>query len=181
MKKELFSPKVLAVSAMLAALSIICGKYFAFNIGTVLRFSLENLPILFAGIVFGPVHGMLVGAVADLVGCLLVGYEINPLVTLGAVSIGGVSGLLHFILKKMKIPTGASITVSIIFAHVIGSVLIKTFGLAAYYDFPFYILMLWRAVNYLVIGILECLVILTLMKNRGIASLIISIKEGRHL
>ncbi|MBQ9798211.1 MAG: folate family ECF transporter S component, partial [Clostridia bacterium] len=86
--------RLLAVSAFLAALSIICGKYLALSLGNVLRFSFENLSILLAGMVFGPVVGAVVGIVADLVGCLMVGYAINPLVTLGAACVGLLGGLL---------------------------------------------------------------------------------------
>ena len=84
--------KILCQLAMLIAISIVAGKYLAIGIGEVLRFSLENLPIIFAGIAFGPIAGILVGVAADLIGCLLVGYTINPIVTIGAAVIGGVSG-----------------------------------------------------------------------------------------
>ena len=49
--------KILCQLAMLVAISIVAGKYLAIGIGEVLRFSLENLPIIFAGIAFGPVAG----------------------------------------------------------------------------------------------------------------------------
>ncbi|MBP3583660.1 MAG: folate family ECF transporter S component, partial [Clostridia bacterium] len=80
MKKAQLPLQLAVALSMLAAISIILGKYLAFGIGNVLRFSFENLPIAFAGIAFGPIAGALVGAVADLIGCLLVGYEINWLV-----------------------------------------------------------------------------------------------------
>ena len=52
-KKHLGSNlRLLAVSAFLAALSIVCGKYLALPVGNVLRFSFENLPILLAGMMF---------------------------------------------------------------------------------------------------------------------------------
>ena len=180
MRKELISVKILVVAAMLSAISIICGKYLAFGIGNVLRFSFENLPILFAGIAFGPLAGALVGAVADLVGCLLVGYEINPLVTIGAVAVGAVSGGCHLLFKKAKASSAFSITLSVILAHLIGSVVIKTFGLAAFYSFPLYILMLWRLFKYILVGCLECILIFMLLRNRAVCSAIISIKGG-HL
>ena len=180
MRKEIISVKTLVVAAMLSAISIICGKYLAFGIGNVLRFSFENLPILFAGIAFGPLAGALVGAVADLVGCLLVGYEINPLVTIGAVAVGAVSGGCHLLFKKVGTSSAFSITLSIIFAHLVGSVVIKTFGLAAFYSFPLYILMLWRLFNYILVGCLECILIFMLLRNRAVCSAIISIKGG-HL
>ena len=95
--------RLLAVSAFLAALSIICGKYLALSVGNVLRFSFENLPILLAGMMFGPLVGMTVGVVADLIGCLMVAYAINPLVTLGAACIGLLGGVLFRLTKKLPL------------------------------------------------------------------------------
>ena len=48
------NPKVLTACALMVALSIVCGKLLAFNVGTILRFSFENLPILLASVAFGP-------------------------------------------------------------------------------------------------------------------------------
>ena len=52
-------------------------------------------------------------------------------------------------------------------AHVIGSVIIKTFGLAQFYTIPFGVLLLWRMLNYAVVGTLEFLLLLALMKSNG--------------
>ena len=84
--------RILCAAALLAALSIVLGKYLAINVTDSIRFSFENLSILLAGIFLGPLVGGIVGAVADLVGCLMVGYAINPLITLGAVGVISVIG-----------------------------------------------------------------------------------------
>ena len=104
MKKLQKNLKLTVILALLCALSIVMGKYLAIRGGDVMRFSLENMPIIFAGIAFGPIAGAVVGAVADLVGCVMVGYTINPLVTIGAAAIGAVSGSLHLFLKKKSLP-----------------------------------------------------------------------------
>lgn len=168
-KKKRRSALPLQVSvtlAMLAAISIICGKYLAFGVGNVLRFSFENLPILMASAVFGPICGMAVGAVADLVGCLMVGYTINPIVTLGAVAIGCICGILWRICKKL--PDIARCVISVSAAHLVGSVLIKTFGLAKFYDMPFLVLMGWRTINYLIIAAVECALLYIVMRHRQV-------------
>ena len=59
-------------------MSIVLGKLLVFNITDSIRISLENLPLLMAGIFFGPFIGAAVGAGADIIGCLIVGYSINP-------------------------------------------------------------------------------------------------------
>ena len=158
--------RLLAVSAFLAALSIVCGKYLALSLGNVLRFSFENLPILLAGMMFGPIVGMLVGVVADLLGCLMVGYAINPLVTLGAACIGLLGALLFRMTRKLPLLWQTCITA--ILTHLVASVIVKTYGLAQYYDMPFHILLLWRLLNDVIVGVAEWLLLYTVLKHQAL-------------
>ena len=155
----------LAVSALFCALSIVFGKYLAISVGPVLRFSLENFPLILGGVLFGPVVGLLIGVLSDLVGCILVGYTINPIITLGAAAIGFLSGALYRLFSRL--PLFLRLSLSVILSHVIGSVLIKTWGLAAFYDMPFYLLLVWRLLNYVIVGAVECALLGCLMKNRA--------------
>lgn len=157
--------RMLAVT-FLAALSIVCGKYLAIPGGNVMRFSFENLPILLAATAFGPIEGIVTGVVADLIGCFLVGYVINPAVTLGAAAIGLVGGVLYRLLKPVNLLTRTA--VSVFGAHLVGSVVIKTFGLAQFYDMPFFVLMGWRGINYLIVGVLEWVLLYILYRNRSV-------------
>lgn len=166
----------LTTAAMLAAMSIVCGKYLAIPVGNVMRFSFENLPIILSGMMFGPIMGALTGVVADLFGCLLVGYTINPLVTLGAFSIGLLSGIICKLVPDKR--SFVKIVLCVIPAHIVGSVIIKTVGLAAFYSMPLYLLMLWRALNYIIVGALEILALHFISKNRFIHSMMF--KNGRR-
>lgn len=177
-KGMLFSPRAMAICAMLAAMSIVCGKYLAIPLGNVMRFSFENLPIIMAGMMFGPIAGALTGVVADLFGCLLVGYTINPIVTLGAFCIGISSGI---VCKYVRIRNDLfKIILCVVISHLIGSVVVKTFGLAAFYSFPVYVLMAWRALNYLIVAIAEILVLNLISKNSYLKTLIFT-KDWRRL
>ena len=167
------SIKVIACSALFIALSIICGKYLAIPVGQILRFSFENLPIILSGILFGPLMGAVVGILADLLGCILVGYAINPMVMAGACSIGVLSGLVSVAAKRASLCTRIASAVAA--SHLVGSVVLKTIGLARWYDFPFVELMLWRLLNYVIIGIVEYLLIYTLLKNKAVKAQIDSI------
>ena len=181
MKKEaLFPLKITATLAMLAAVSIICGKDLAIRGGDILRFSFENLPIIFAGISFGPIAGMLVGVVADLVGCVMVGYTVNPIVTLGAAAVGAFSGISEIAFKRLGVRGAVNTVISVAIAHIIGSVFIKTFGLSAYYDLPLWALMLWRLLNYVIVGALEAALLVVLLKNKGVTRLISDMKPKKR-
>lgn len=168
-------------SALLAAISIVCGKYLAFNMGEFIRFSFENLPIIFAGMAFGPIIGAAVGIVGDLVGCLLVGYAINPIITVAAGVIGLISGMYYFFPKGSgKYSYLIKISLTVFLSHLVGSVIIKSFGLSVFYDMPLIILMLWRLLNYFIVGGVEGFILYHLMKNKRLSYEIASIMKGQN-
>lgn len=170
--------KIMVASALFVAMSIVLGKYLAVNIGAGLRLSFENLPIIFAGVIFGPIVGVAVAVASDIIGCVLVGYAINPIVTLGAAFIGLISGLPCLALKRTKLPYAVKVLLSVFPAHIVGSILIKSFGLAAYAGMPFGIFVLLRLGIYLAVGGLEFALVYFISKNKLIRSQLDSFKRG---
>lgn len=169
------TPRTMTVAAMLAAMSLILGKFLQIPnpFSNIVRISFENLPILFSGICFGPFVGAVTGVVADLIGCLLYGYTINPLVTLGAGAFGLTAGLIScYVVRR---PLWLSCALSTALAHLVGSVVLKSLGLAAWYLSNYSMglieLMLWRLLTYSVIGALECVIVLLLFRAKPIAAL----------
>ena len=75
------STKKLVVCALFAAMSIVLGKFLSIKIGDNIRISFENLSLIMSGIFFGPLVGLVTAAVADIVGCILYGYAINPIIS----------------------------------------------------------------------------------------------------
>ena len=163
----------LCFAASLAAMSLVLGKFLQVPhpFQEFIRISFENLPILLAGVVLGPLPALLVGVVADLLGCALYGYPVNPIVTLGAAAVGLLAGIMsHYVVKK---PLGARVTVAVASAHLVGSVLIKSAGLAAWslakYEFGYLQFLGWRAVNYAIVGVAEGVLLYLLLRNRAFA------------
>jgi len=171
------SLRVMIVSALFVALSIIFGKYLAINPNEFVRISFENLPILMGGIFFGPLVGACIGATADLLGCLMVGYTINPIITLGAVSIGFISGLISSCFKRKN--SVLCLGLSVFIAHIIGSMIIKSLGLHFWYNVPFSLLV-FRIPNYLIISFVEFLIIILLLKNKAFTAQIEKIKPKKR-
>ncbi len=162
-KKLLFgSLKVMACAAILAGMSIVLGKYLAFNLTPSIRISFENLPVIISGVFFGPIVGAAVGAVADILGCVMVGYTINPIITAGAACIGLISGIIPLIFKKKNT---ACVILSVSLSHLLGSVVIKTVGLSVFYSLPLVETGLWRLLTYTAVGAAECVVICLLCKS----------------
>lgn len=159
--------KLIAILAILAAASVVLGKFLQIPIGDSIRISFENLPILFAGIVFGPLSGGAVGLVSDLVGCLAVGYQINPVITLGAVSVGFVSGVLARVFIHNGKCSFPRVLLSVLLAHIFGSILLKSTGLRLWYTTPWSVLAL-RIPIYLINSVAEASIITVLLKSGAV-------------
>ena len=161
----------LCFASILTAMSLILGKFLQIPnpFQEFIRISFENLPIFIAGFTLGPVAGALVGIVADLIGCIAYGYTINPIITVGAAAVGAISGFFaNYVIRK---PLILKTVISVSLAHVIGSVLIKSAGLAAWYlskyEIGFLEFVLWRLLNYTIIATAECVIIYLLFKNKA--------------
>ena len=161
-KNEALLRKVVVLS-LLSAMSIVLGKFLAIPWGDILRFSLESMPIFFVAFVYGPVESVAVALVADLLGCVLRGYAINPIVTLGGVVLALVASLSFRLFRRL--PNAARYSLPIVLGHLLGSVVVKTFGLAAFYSIGPWELMLWRLLNYVIVALMDGAVIFALFKS----------------
>ena len=131
--------RVLVLASILCALTVILAQYASIKIGSSHRIGLGSLPIVLAGCFFGPIVGMAVGLVGDLVGCAMF-YGLGsliPLVTLGCAAEGFLAGYLG---KKLTKP---ALVMSAFLPHIVGSMILKSIGLWLRYGTPFGLLV-WR-------------------------------------
>lgn len=165
-------------AAILVAISV-TGKLFAINLGEMLRISYENLPIAMAGIIFGPFAGFVVGICADICGCLAVAYTINPIITLGAGAIGLVCGTISLFAKNRFSPVW--LIVSDVAGHIVGSIIIKTIGIAIYYgaENGFWALMFTRVATYIPVVIFEIIIFVFLLTNKHINRELIKLTQRK--
>ena len=160
--------RAIVAMALFIALSIVFGKFLAFNLTSSIRISFENLPIILSGILFGPICGGVIGCASDLISYFLSSqvYPPNLLVTLGATSVGVVSGIVSkYIVKKRG---NAQIIISGGLAHIVGSMIIKPIGLFQFYSFAVF----WRIPLYFLIAPLEIMLICLMFKNKTFRRLV---------
>lgn len=169
--------RMLTVSAMMIALSVvigyICKTIPALNLGTGLRITFENLPIILAGIMFGPIVGGCVGCISDLLSCLASGQAPLPFVLVGSISVGIMAGISsRLIVRRNGV---LKIVISELLSHLVGSVIIKT---AALY-FVFGPIVFFRIPISIGIVAVEILLLCLLYKNKTVRKLIDTGGEGR--
>ncbi len=171
------SVKELTCAAMFTAMSVIIGifcKNFMNFGGGLFRVTFENFPIILSGVYFGPLAGALVGCATDLISYLLSSqiYPPNLIVTLGAASIGAISGAVsRYVVKKQGY---AQLAASGALAHLIGSVIIKSIGLYTFYG----IAILWRIPLYFAVATVEIAIMCLLYKNRNFKNLTAGFKSS---
>ena len=169
-KKGISNVKTLTAAAMLTALSIVIGIFCkSFLDFGVIRITFENFPIILSGMIFGPWVGAVVGICADALSYILSMHKwaISPIITLGAALVGFVSGVVsHRLIKKDGVKR---VVVSTFFAHLIGSVIVKSIGLFGIYESVYGAgwLVLLRIPLYTVIAILEAIIICAMFKNKN--------------
>ena len=132
-----------------------------------LRISFENLPLLLAGYLFGAAAGGAVGVCGDLIGCLLRGYAVNPIITLGAGLVGVVAGLFG----KRGVTAKPRLWLSVAAAHVVGSLIVKSFGIWLYFATPLPELAL-RIPTYILTGAAEYVILTLILKNKALSALL---------
>lgn len=108
MKK--LSSKNIAYYALLIALNVVLTRVGSIRIGgggtEIVRIGFGGFPIIFAGIVFGPLAGGIVGAVGDIIGMIISPMgPYMPHFTLSAALTGAIPGLIMMKCKDKECRT----------------------------------------------------------------------------
>ncbi len=171
MSRETRKKRIMKVSvcAMLIGISTVigalCREFLTF--GIFIRVTFENLPIILAGLLFGPAYGLAVGVSTDLISSLVTGQEINPIITFGALAVGFCAGIAVEMCDMLSAKPFVKRLSACFVAHFMGNLIIKTFGLKLYYfpDTSFWYLFGIRAAVYSGIFVVEFIIITLLLKN----------------
>ena len=154
MNHSKMSVRTLTMLALLTAMSIIFARVLTVSTGF-LRFNLGALPTHLAAVWFGPAGGF--------------GYSINPLITLGAGSVGLVSGLLFQKLSSLRL--GLRLQISILAGHLVGSVVINSLALHIFYGYQWPVLAA-RIPNAIVLSAINTVLVRILLENKALAAMI---------
>lgn len=180
-----FNTYALTVCALLTALSVILARLLTIIPSEISRFSLEAVPILLAGLLFGPVPGAAVGFAADFIGCLFSPFGYSPIFCLPPILYGLWAGLLRgYVWTK---PTVWRVALAVFPAALCGSVLWQSAALALVYGgeakLAFFLTRLAsRSIQFAVTGVIDTAAVWLLLRRNALSPVLhrLKIKERDH-
>ncbi len=148
----------------LTAIYLILSRFLAINIGGFGRIQLGVIARIMAGLWFGPFAGALCGLASDLLGCLIQGYAVNPLITLAAILWGVIPAL--FVPPQYNLPdplpkksTVWRLIVGTIIACVVCTLFVTTAALVWFNGYSLYAILPTRATQFLVQTPIYCVLV----------------------
>ena len=156
--------KTLTCCALLAALQVVLARLIVPMPNEFTRFSIEAVPTVLAGILFGPVAGGLVGFVSDLVGCLFSGYGYNPIFCVPPILYGLFAGFCRPMLAKKA--SLLRLLAAVAPAAVFGSILYQSWALDFVYGKGFWVLLSARSIQFAVTVVVDVIILNLLFKAK---------------
>lgn len=165
-----YTTKMLVTLALLSAIAVVLARFIVPMPNPYMRFSIEAVPFIVAGFLYGPVPGALVGFVSDFVGTLFSGYGYNPAFAVPPILIGLCAGLLRPILYKKV--SYLRILAAFAPAVVLGSILWQSFWLSYFYGSHSWLWFLGtRSIQFVITSLVNAAVIFGLFKSHVFDSL----------
>jgi ECF transporter S component (folate family) len=121
------------------------------------RISVGSVCTILAGLWLGPVAGGVCGFAADIIGCLLKGYAINPLITVAAILWGVVPALMKPIYaNKTRVWKNVWLVVSVVLTSILSSLVFTTAGLVWFLGYHFLAIFPGRVVQFAMLTPIYC-------------------------
>ena len=156
--------RTLTCCALLAALGVVLARLIIPMPNEFTRFSIEAVPTVLAGVLFGPVAGALVGFVADFVGCLFSPYGFNPMFCVPPILYGLCGGFFRYFLAKQ--PSLPRLALTMAPAVLFGSILYQSWALDYVYGKGYLFYLSSRSIQFAVTWVLDVTILYLLFKSR---------------
>lgn len=164
--KKRWNAKVVVYLGLLVALNIILTRVFGFYIGPTIRISFGGIPLMLAGILFGPIAGAVAGIAADFVGIMIRnvgGFFIG--FTLSAALVGFIPGLIFQRNRGKKKYSLPKLITAVILKTVIVGLTLNTLWLVIMYDKGFLAIFPGRVLARLIMAPIEIFVLSIILRT----------------
>ncbi len=152
-----FGVKTMVYRALLVALHLILTRVLVLDLGAY-RISVGSVATILAGMWLGPIAGGICGFAADIIGCFMKGYAINPLITVAAICWGVIPVLFKPLYSnKNRTMKTVWIVVGIAVTAVLSSLVFTTAGLVLIMGYNFYAIMPGRLIQFAIMTPIYCI------------------------
>ena len=155
-KKQTWNVKTLVFMALLIAMHLVLTRVLVIDLGAY-RISVGSVTTILAGLWLGPIAGGVCGLCADIIGCFMKGYAVNPFITVAAILWGVLPALARpLFANKKKTGQTVVICISIVITAILSSLVLTTAGLVIMLGYNFYAIMPGRLVQFVIMIPIYC-------------------------
>ena len=153
--KMKWDTRTLVFQGLLIALHIVLARLVVIDLGSY-RITIGSVCTVLTGLWFGPVAGGMNGLLSDLIGCVLKGYAVNPLITVAAILWGVIPALMRPLITGGKVRKTAMLSISVVVSSILGTLVFTTAGLVLIIGYNFYAIMPGRIVQCAIMTPIYC-------------------------
>lgn len=154
--KTYWNVKTLVFMALLVAMHLVLTRVLVVELGAY-RISVGSVCTILAGLWMGPAAGAACGLAADLLGCLMKGYAVNPFITVAAIAWGVIPALFKpMFAQKSKKGKTIGIFISIFLTAILSSLILTTAGLVLFMGYSFWGIIWGRLVQFAIMVPIYC-------------------------
>lgn len=148
--------KNLVFMALLTAMHLVLTRVLVIDLGAY-RITVGTVCTILAGLWMGPVAGGVCGMCADIIGCFIKGYAVNPFITLAAILWGVLPALAkRFYANRSRTGKTIGISISVFITGAVSSLGLTTAGLVILMGYNFYAIMPGRIVQFVIMTPIYC-------------------------
>lgn len=153
--KRTWDTRTIVFLGLLVALHIVLVRLVVIDLGAY-RITVGSVCTILAGLWFGPVAGGVSGLISDLIGCVLKGYAVNPLITIAAILWGVIPALMRPLMSGGKIKRITFACIAVTITSVLSTLVFTTAGLVLFMKFNFYAIMPGRLIQWALMTPIYC-------------------------
>ena len=155
MQKSKFTTRMLATMSILIALEVVIARFGTLRPTESIKISLDFIPIVIAGILYGPVPALIISILADVLGAFL--FPVGPFFP-GFTVTAALTGLLYGALlhQEQSMPR---VALAVVLQQGILSLLLNTFWLHILYGMPYVPTLVGRLVQAGIVTALQIILI----------------------
>ena len=163
--------------ALLTALQIILTRLLVLELGPY-RISFGSTAAILAGLWLGPLAGGICSFAADILGCFLKGYAVNPLITTASVLWGVLPALtMRFLKNRSNKNKSIGLFISIAATGILSSVFLTTAGLVLFNGYNLYAILPGRLIQSAILVPCTCILV-WMIYSSPVTSVVTSALDG---